>query len=204
MPISPKRKENNLVSKGDILIVRSNGSRDLVGKNCIVQELRKETAFASYLIRIRPVLVESEYIYILLNSNIVRDQFFSHAKSSAGINNINTVQLSNTVITLPPFEEQKEIVRQVEQLFSFADKLEMHFQEAKNKLDKLPQSVLAKAFRGELVTTEAELARKQGRDYESGQQLLERIKIEKLRLEQELKNTDSRSDKNKKRNHEVH
>jgi len=90
-------------------------------------------------------------------------------------------------LVIPPLEEQKEIVRQVDRLFSFADKLERHYQKAKDKLDKLPQAVLAKAFRGELVPTEAELARKQGRDYETAQQLLERIKIEKNRLEQELK-----------------
>jgi len=55
------------------------------------------------------------------------------------------------------------------------------------KLDKLPRAVLAKAFRGELVPTEAELAREEGRDYETAQQLLERIKTGKKRLEQETK-----------------
>jgi len=52
---------------------------------------------------------------------------------------------------LPPLEEQREIVRQVDKLFAFADKLEEHYKKSKEKIDKLPQSVLAKAFRGELV-----------------------------------------------------
>ncbi len=146
--------ENNKISMGDILIVRSNGSKDLVGKNSIVQQLDTEIAFASYLIRIRPSIVESEYIYILLNTPFIKGQFFSNAKSSSGINNINTEELSKTVVYLPPLKEQREIVRQVDKLFSFADKLEGHYKKEKEKIDKLPQSVLAKAFRGELVPQE--------------------------------------------------
>ena len=45
--------------------------------------------------------------------------------------------------------------------------------------NKLTQSILAKAFRGELVPTEAELARREGRDYEPASVLLERIKAER-------------------------
>jgi len=85
-------------------------------------------------------------------------------------------------IPLPPLEEQKEIVRQVDKLFALADRLESHYQKAKARVDKLSQSVLAKAFRGELVITEAELAEKEGRDFESAEKLLERILAEKAKL----------------------
>jgi type I restriction enzyme S subunit len=47
------------------------------------------------------------------------------------------------------------------------------------RADKLTQSILAKAFRGELVPTEAELARREGREYEPASVLLERIKAER-------------------------
>jgi type I restriction enzyme S subunit len=107
--------------------------------------------------------------------------------------------LGDLPISICPIEEQKEIVRQVDKLFSFADKLEMHYQKAKDKLDKLPQSVLAKTFRGELVPTEAELARQQGRDYETAEQLLELIKTEKTRLEQETKKNKSSYNLGKKK-----
>jgi type I restriction enzyme S subunit len=48
-----------------------------------------------------------------------------------------------------------------------------------NYARKLPQSIVAKAFRGELVTTEAELAKAEGREYEAAEQLLARIKHER-------------------------
>lgn len=52
---------------------------------------------------------------------------------------------------LPPLHEQTEIVRRVEQLFAFADQLEAKVNEARTRIDRLTQSILAKAFRGELV-----------------------------------------------------
>lgn len=49
----------------------------------------------------------------------------------------------------------------------------------KEKTEKLRQSILAKAFSGQLVETEAEIARREGRDYETAEILLERIKEER-------------------------
>jgi len=90
-------------------------------------------------------------------------------------------------INLPPLEEQKEIVRQVDKLFTLADKVEVHYQKAKAKVDKLSQSVLAKAFRGELVP--------QDPNDEPAEKLLEQILEEKAKMEAELKGTRKRGSK---------
>jgi len=66
-------------------------------------------------------------------------------------------------------------------LFKLADQIEARYQRAKAQLDKLPQSILAKAFRGEFVPTEAELARREGCDYEPASVLLEPIRAERER-----------------------
>jgi type I restriction enzyme S subunit len=84
-------------------------------------------------------------------------------------------------VCLPPYAEQQEIVRRVEALFKTADALEARYRTAKEHVDKLAQSILARAFRGELVTTEAELARREGRDYEPASVLLERIRQARAR-----------------------
>ncbi len=93
--------------------------------------------------------------------------------------NINTEILKQTVFPIPPLEEQKEIIHRVEQLFAFADKIEARYIKAKTMLDKLPQSILAKAFRGELVA--------QDPNDEPASVLLERIKAEKEKLAAEKK-----------------
>jgi type I restriction enzyme S subunit len=64
---------------------------------------------------------------------------------------INLGFLKGFEISLPSLEEQTEIVRRVEQLFAFADQLEAKIQTAQARVNHLTQSILAKAFRGELV-----------------------------------------------------
>ena len=97
---------------------------------------------------------------------------------------VNKKQLSQISFLLPPLAEQQEIVRRVEALFKTADALEARYRKAKAHVDRLTQSILARAFRGELVTTEAELARLEGRDYEPASVLLERIRQERAQQQQ--------------------
>jgi len=52
---------------------------------------------------------------------------------------------------LPPLSEQQEIICRVDQLFSVADRIEFQYHSLKEKIDNLPQAILNKAFRGELV-----------------------------------------------------
>ncbi len=65
--------------------------------------------------------------------------------------NINIAILSEVLIPLPSIIEQQEIVRRIDLLFKFADKIEARYKKVKVQVDKLTQSILAKAFRGELV-----------------------------------------------------
>jgi type I restriction enzyme S subunit len=85
-------------------------------------------------------------------------------------------------IALPHIDEQKEIVRQVESLFALAESVEQQYFVAKNSINKLTQSLLAKAFRGELVP--------QDLDDEPTEKLLERIRSE--RSQQEIKTKHKR------------
>ncbi|ETT79614.1 restriction modification system DNA specificity domain-containing protein [Paenibacillus sp. FSL R7-277] len=146
--------ESHLVSNGDILIIRSNGSKDLVGKCSVVTEDCDGFAYASYLIRLRPIGVVPEFVLMLLKSQRVRNQLFRKSKSSAGINNINIEELSSIVIPIAPFEEQKEIVKVVRNLFEKED-LVFGSLNVNENLESLISSVLFKAFRGELGTNES-------------------------------------------------
>jgi type I restriction enzyme S subunit len=91
---------------------------------------------------------------------------------------LNGQKVRNLPFPLPPEDEQHEIVRRVEGLLSLVDKIEERVEAATRHADKLTQAILAKAFRGELVPTEAELARREGRSYEPASVLLESIKSE--------------------------
>jgi type I restriction enzyme S subunit len=88
-------------------------------------------------------------------------------------------------ICLPPVDEQREIVRRVADLLPVADQIARAANDALGRVERVPQAVLAQAFRGELVPTEAELARAEGRDYETADQLLARVRGERGTLERD-------------------
>ena len=100
---------------------------------------------------------------------------------------INTTQLRNLEVRICPLPEQQKIVRRVEAMFKLADTVEKRVALATARAEKLTQAILAKAFRGELVPTEAELARREGRSYESASELLSRIKSERESRDQSRK-----------------
>lgn len=91
---------------------------------------------------------------------------------------LNLKMIKELPIPLPPVNEQHEIVRRVEAMFKLADAVEKRVAAATVRTEKLAQAILAKAFRGELVTTEAELSRREGRSYEPASVLLACIKSE--------------------------
>jgi len=64
---------------------------------------------------------------------------------------LNQANMNTIPVPVPPLPEQQEIVRRVEELFALADRLEARYAKAKAQIDRLVPSILAKAFRGELV-----------------------------------------------------
>src|SRR5207247_3944756 len=115
-------------------------------------------------------------VYALHGDPHVTEQIFGNIRGVTRPG-FNTTLLEVVRLPLPPLEEQHEIVRRVEALFKLADKIEERVNVATKRADKLNQAIFAKAFRGELVPTEAELARKEGRTYEPASVLLTRIKF---------------------------
>ena len=112
------------------------------------------------------------------------EELRKNAKHAVNQSSINQQDVKAVEVPLPKLEEQGEIVKRVEQLFAFADKLEARYNKAKAMLDKLPQSILAKAFRGELVA--------QDPNDEPASVLLEKIKAEKEKLAAEKKGKKSK------------
>jgi type I restriction enzyme S subunit len=161
-----------------VLFNRTN-SPELVGKTAIYRGERP-AIFAGYLIRVNNFReLNSAYLNYCLNTNSAREFRLSVKTDGVSQSNINAQKLAKFEVPFCSLAEQQEIVRRVEALFKTSDALEARYRTAKAHVDKLTQSILARAFRGELVTTEAELARREGRDYEPASVLLERIRRER-------------------------
>ena len=91
-------------------------------------------------------LFDINFVYWLLLGTNLRENTSSSAQPVISGEKIYPLNLS-----IPPLTEQVEIVRRIEQLFAFADQLEAKVATAQARIDRLTQSILAKAFRGELV-----------------------------------------------------
>jgi type I restriction enzyme S subunit len=139
--------------QGDILLVRSNGSIDLVGRVAVVPSGFERYSFAGYLIRLRPDLerVIPSYLALVMSGPTVRAHVEITARSTSGVNNLNSEEVRAIAIPLPQLAEQMEIVRLVDEFFALADNLHRQYGNAIAQVERLTPSVLGKAFRGELV-----------------------------------------------------
>jgi type I restriction enzyme, S subunit len=180
------------LQSGDVLFNRTN-SPELVGKTSIYRGER-EAIYAGYLIRIQcDEGLDPEFLNYHLNSPGAKD--YCHAVKSDGVSqsNINAKKLVAYALNKPPFEEQAEIIRRVGQYFTFADQIEQRVKDAQSRVNHLTQSILAKAFRGELTAE----WREQNPDLISGensaQALLECIKTEQAKLKKPKKKARKKS-----------
>lgn len=150
---SDEEKEKYSLKEGDLLTIRSNGSVDLVGKCALISSKEEKYLFAGYLIRLRPFpeKVNSKYLTLTLESHKLRIQIEDKAKSTSGVNNINSVEIQKLIIPLPPLAEQQRIVQEIESRLSQATASETYIENALQQAEALRQSILKKAFSGELV-----------------------------------------------------
>ncbi|EKF9802090.1 restriction endonuclease subunit S [Vibrio cholerae] len=136
----------------------------------------------------RACVLSPQTTYYRLNQAFVLPRYLAvYLQSQQYKNQVNKVKTQTTrdfvsisaqyqmTLLVPLIEEQKEIVRLVDQYFAFADTIEAQVKKAQARVDKLTQSILAKAFRGELVP--------QDPNDEPADKLLERIALARKEAE---------------------
>lgn len=145
--------EKYRLEEGDILLIRSNGSVSIVGKTAVVLKEHLNLLFAGYLIRLRLKDYNHypKFYNYLMQSHFLREQIESKAKSTSGVNNINSEEIKELKVPVFKIDEQRQIVAEIEKRFSEADKLEESIETALRQTEALRQSILKKAFEGKLV-----------------------------------------------------
>ncbi len=139
--------------EGDVLTVRSNGSLTIVGKPALVNAGDTEFLFAGYLIRLRPIfvsLVPKNLVYLMIDPR-VRAQIEAKAKSTSGVNNISAKELQELIVPICSCAEQSEIARILDARLEAAEMLEAEIDANLARAEALRQSLLKKAFAGQLV-----------------------------------------------------
>jgi type I restriction enzyme, S subunit len=105
------------------------------------------------LIRLRPhsKLINSKYLLYALSSTFMREQIEFKAKSTSGVNNINSDELKSLVLPLCPIHLQQAIVDILDNRMTVCDKIEETITQSLAQTETLKQSILKKAFEGRLV-----------------------------------------------------
>ncbi|WP_295488400.1 restriction endonuclease subunit S [uncultured Pseudomonas sp.] len=147
--IESKYVRTRLLGKEVLLAIRGT-----VGNaSAVTEELSSLNANISREVAMIPVRddISPQFIAILLQSP---GGFKCLAENVRGVaqKGINLSDVRRFTVPLPTLDEQAEIVRRVESLLTLADVAEKQYTESKKMIDRLSQSLLAKAFRGELVT----------------------------------------------------
>ena len=161
--------------EGDLLVNRVN-SRELVGKAAYIPASLEPSVFESKNIRVR--LDTSKALPKFINYQLFASgsrHFANNAQQVVGMASISQGQLADFPIVLTSLDEQREIVAELEKQFSRLDEAVANLQRVKANLKRYKASVLKAAVEGRLVETEATLAHREGRTYETGEQLLQRI-----------------------------
>ena len=179
---------------GDILTIRSNGSISLIGKCALISELEEGYLYAGYLIRLRPnqSLIAPEFLLSILSGHSLRMQIEQKAKSTSGVNNINSGEIQHLIVPICSIAEQQELMQHLARILSSLDTVEAEIDQQLVCSSSLRQSILKEAFSGQLV--------KQDPNDEPASVLLERIKAEKA--ERESANGKKRKTKCRKDAHE--
>ena len=151
-PLSAGLEESIFLEPGDLLIVRTNGSRDLIGR-CAAVTASLGCSFASYLIRfrLRTDLLSASFASRQLVAQWWRLRLESMAASSAGQYNLSLRGLSPLPMAVPPLAEQGRIVAEVERQLSFVEACERAVEVGLARSAALRRSVLKAAVDGRLV-----------------------------------------------------
>lgn len=137
---------------GDILIQRAN-TLEYVGVSAVFDGPSATFIYPDLMMKCRAnARVVTPFLHCVLSSAPVRTFFRENATGTAGnMPKINQQTVLAAPAVLPPLDEQREIVRRMESLLPFADQLDRFGDRSRELIEKLTPSVLAKAFRGELV-----------------------------------------------------
>ncbi|EFM2071260.1 restriction endonuclease subunit S [Escherichia coli] len=165
-------KKSRKVTPGDFILSNSMS----LGRAYIV-DIEGYVHDGWFILRL-PQHIDKNYFYYLLSSSQLQEQFSNLAVGGV-VQNIRSELVKQAIVNIPSEKEQREIVRRVEQLFAYADTIEKQVNNALARVNNLTQSILAKAFRGELTAQ----WRAENPDLISGENsaaaLLEKIKAER-------------------------
>lgn len=153
LPISTDKARRYMLREGDVLISRGNGTKSFVARSSLVPTVETPIIFpdTAFRVRLNPQVANPEWFSMLWNAPQVRDQIENLAKTTAGIWKVSQGDLTSVDLRVPSVAEQIETVRRIKMAFTAIGAIDAEVGRGINQLARLDQSILDKAFAGELV-----------------------------------------------------
>jgi len=146
--VSPKEAETYRLAPRDLLFIRVNGARDIVGRCCVVgANTPDDTIFNDHLIRVQlNTSIEPEFARACAGSPSARALIEEAASTSAGQLTINQQVIESIKVPKLSLEGQRKFVERLQSQRSEVEALQQAVSEQLAEIDRLPQRLLAQAF----------------------------------------------------------
>jgi type I restriction enzyme S subunit len=143
------QKKSYLLKDNDLLFVRSNGNRKLIGRALFIEKIVEEVAYSGFTIRAR-FLTENHDIWPVFYAHFFRSQKpknqFSLLGGGTNISNLSQDILAKIQLPIPPFSEQQKIAS----FLSAVDKKIQQLTRKKELLEQYKKGVMQQLFSGKL------------------------------------------------------
>ena len=139
------------LNSGDVLVNRSSLKREGLGRSCVFEGHEEPVVFECHImkIRINEKILHPYLFTVFMNSPLGLRQILDRAKTST-MTTWNQSDLRSVRVPIPPIEVQAEAVKAILEIKETSKKLIDTFAESTNAIKSLPNSILRKAFAGEL------------------------------------------------------
>ena len=145
--VDTKILDKQFLAIGDLLICARNGSRRLVGKCALIEELTEPTSFGAFMAVCRSIY--NPWIYLLLNTNYF-DRYLDDSNSTT-INQVTQTMLLAFKIPFPPKKEQERVIKEVHKWFNLIDEVENESERLQAFITATKSKILDLAIHGKLV-----------------------------------------------------
>ena len=144
------------LQENDILTVRSNGNKQLIGRCILAGPVSGKTSHSGFTIRIRVKTgeIEPRFLVRYLKSAAIHNSLIESG-DGANISSLNQKALTALPVMFPSRHLQQNIVKRLEELEIDSDRLESLYRQKLAAIAELKQSILQKAFAGELTSSES-------------------------------------------------
>lgn len=157
---------------GDLLVVEGNGSPEQIGRSAVWRGELDDCVHQNHLIRVRPgPRLDPSYLGAYWNAPSTAKAISAVASSTSGLYTLSTAKVKSVPLVVPPLDEQRRAVAKLEKNLASIQALEAAIHDARNRAAGLRRSILARAYRGELVPQDPE--------DEPASALLERVAVER-------------------------